>query len=115
MAISWPCVKQFLSLYYLLVAAITEVEIKGGHAYASSNYPAPWTADKAFILGHANSWHVAPHAYGLFPYLVWYEFPAGKTFIPARVSFRPRLDCCLNQGTGYLVTWSNICTLIAHR
>ena len=28
----------------------------------------------------------------MFPYMIWYEFPAGKSFVPARVSFHPRQD-----------------------
>ena len=32
------------------------------------------------------------------PSTVWYEFPVGKIFVPARVSFRARQDCCLDEG-----------------
>ena len=82
---------------HLSVEAISEVDIKGGSARATSQDAAPWTADKAFILGHANAWHNG-EPYGMFPEIVSYEFPQSKTFIPARVSFRPRIDCCLDQG-----------------
>ena len=77
------------------VTAISEVEFKDGVAHATSFYDHNWTADKAFILGHALGWHDNPNAYGIFPKLIWYEFPADKTFAPARISFRQRKDCCL--------------------
>ena len=76
------------SLPRVLVGAIAEVEFKGGSAHATASHPAPWTADKAFIPGHANAWHNGYDT--LFPHYVWYEFPADKAFVPARVSFRPR-------------------------
>ena len=76
--------------------AIAEVEIRDGRARATSNYPAPWTADKAFILGHAYAWHAGKNP-ELFPAMVWYEFPAENTFAPGRISFRPRKDCCLDE------------------
>merc|ERR1712142_402085 len=80
------------------VTAISEVEFKGGAAHATSFYDHNWTADKAFILGQRLGWHDNPNAYGIFPKLIWYEFPAGKTFAPARISFRKRKDCCPGQG-----------------
>lgn len=80
------------------VMAISEVEIKDGSAHATNSYPAPWTPEKAFILGHANAWINSNNANErIFPNMVWYEFPADKTFVPARISFRPRQDCCLDQ------------------
>ena len=76
--------------------ALAEVEIKDGSAHATSEYPAPWTADKAFSVGHNVAWHSKfdpiTKAYDRFPILVWYEFPAENTFIPGRVSFRARQD-----------------------
>ena len=86
---------------YSIALAIAEVEIRDGSAHATSNHPAPWTADKAFIIGHANAWHNGLDlVLTLFPSMVWYEFPLEKTFAPARISFRPRQDCptCIDQG-----------------
>ena len=71
-------------LFYLLssVTAISEVEFKDGVAHATSVYSQNWTADKAFILGHATGWRHNPTAFVIFPILIWYEFPADKTFVP---------------------------------
>jgi len=76
--------------------ALVEVEIKDGSAHATSEYTVPWTADKAFSVGHNVAWH-SKHdpitsKYERFPILVWYEFPAENTFIPGQVSFRGRQD-----------------------
>ena len=84
------------SLSVYLALAITEMKMRDGSAHATSEHPAPWTADKAFILGHANAWHAGSMVDG-FPAMVWYEFPGDKTFVPARVSFRPRQDCCVDE------------------
>jgi len=87
----------------VITGAISEVKFEGGSAKATSCHPAPWTAEKAFILGHINAWQAGrqPGAqkteWAIFPTIIWYEFPADKTFIPASVSFRPRQDCCLNE------------------
>ena len=86
---SWP--------FFVSVLAISEVEIKGGSAHATSSHPAPWTPEAAFILGHSNAW-IAEDPSVPFPSTVWYEFPAQATFVPARVSFRPRQDCCQDEG-----------------
>ena len=77
------------------MSSIREVNIQGGSAHATSSHPAPWTPDKAFSVGHNNAWH---NNRGTFPSMVWYQFPAGATFIPARVSFRSRQDCCQDEG-----------------
>jgi len=74
------------------VSALAEVRIEGGIARATSQWTAPWTADKAFILGHANAWHNDVENGRIFPQTVWYEFPAGKRFVPGRVSFHGRQD-----------------------
>jgi len=80
------------------VSAISEVVFEGGSAGATSIHRAPWTPDKAFSRGHSHAWHNANEAADrVFPDIVWYEFPAGKSFVPGRVSFRGRQDCCLNQ------------------
>ena len=91
---------EFIVLIFclFLVEAISEVEFKGGVAYATSNHdPNTWKAANAFILGHAYGWHIKPSENGMFPQLVWYEFPANKAFVPARVSFRPRKDAGWDQ------------------
>ena len=75
--------------------ALTEVRFQGGSAQSTSQAGPPWTADKAFILGDANAWH---NSRGIFPSTVWYEFPTGQRFVPGRVSFRARQDCCQDQG-----------------
>ena len=80
------------------VTAISEVEFKDGVAHATSFYDHNWTADKAFILGHATGWRHNPTAFVIFPILIWYEFPADKTFVPAGISFRPRNDNAPNEG-----------------
>ena len=79
----------------MTVPAISEVEIKGGSANATSFLVSPWTPEAAFILGHPNAWHSKNT--NPFPEAVWYEFPAQAAFVPARVSFRPRQDCCQDQ------------------
>ena len=83
----------------MTVPAISEVEIKGGSAHATSSYGGPWTPEAAFILGHSYAWHnkCNPAPCNPFPDTVWYEFPADAAFVPARVSFRPRQDCCHEQ------------------
>ena len=30
--------------------------------------------------------------------MIWYGFPADAAFVPARVSFRSRQDCCQDEG-----------------
>jgi len=73
--------------------SISEVVFEGGSAHATSAISAKWSADKAFILGHANGWHVGGGATDrIFPAMVWYKFPEEKAFVPARVSFRGRQD-----------------------
>jgi len=76
------------------VMGLTEVRFEGGSARATKEAGTPWTAEKAFLLGHANAWH---NSREILPSTVWYEFPVGQRFAPARVSFRPRQDCCLNE------------------
>ena len=71
------------------------MEIKGGSAHATSSHGGPWTPEAAFIPGHANAWH---NNRGLFPSMIWYGFPADAAFVPARVSFRSRQDCCQDEG-----------------
>ena len=74
------------------------MRFEGGSAHATTEHPPPWTADKAFILAHPNAWHVNSGVGRILPHTVWYEFPAGKRFVPGRVSFRGRQDCsCLDQ------------------
>jgi len=102
------------------VPAISEVLFEGGSARTTSEHPAPWTPDKAFSSGHAHAWHNS--AVRIFPEIVWYEFPAGKSFVPGRVSFRGRQDCCLDEAPtvwqfvgsndetcGKLGQWSILC------
>ena len=76
------------------VAALAEVKLEGGVARATSNYTAPYTADKAFIPGHANCWYNSDGEGKNFPQVIWYEFPEAKRFVPGRVSFRGRQRGC---------------------
>ena len=80
------------------VPALSEVLFEGGSAHATSEHTPPWTADKAFARNHGNAWinSLATNE-RIFPEIVWYEFPAGKTFVPGRVSFRPRQDGYYDQ------------------
>merc|ERR1711915_704510 len=79
------------------VSPIAEVEIIGGTARATgTNSGSEWSPTNAFKLRQTYGWHNAD--YGMFPFMIWYEFPAGKTFVPARVSFHPRQDCCTERG-----------------
>ena len=86
----------FITSVCFSALALAEVEIKDGSAHATSEHPAPWTADKAFNVGHNVAWSSKhdpiTNKYDRFPILVWYEFPAENTFIPGRVSFRGRQD-----------------------
>ena len=67
---------------------ISEVEIKGGSAFATAYHPGRWAPENAFSAGEL--------AWGgfqvTFPAIVWYKFPANATFPPARVSFQARAD-----------------------
>ena len=83
------CIYQIFS-----VKALAEVTFEGGHAKATSQTAGRIPAN-AFILGHALGWHNDGQ---IFPSMVWYEFPAGKQFVPGRITFRPRQeDCCLHD------------------
>ena len=66
---------------------------EGGQAKATSQ-TAAWIPANAFILGHALGWHNDGQ---ILPSTVWYEFPAGKHFVPGRVTFRPRQDAYLEN------------------
>ena len=79
----------FIAFVHCSVSAIAEVKFDGGVAKTTSFHSDGWAPKNAFIIGHANGYHDGS-PYGMFPILVWYEFPAGKTFVPARVSFHPR-------------------------
>ena len=68
---------------------LTEVKFEGGSANATKESPPTWTAAKAFILGHEYGWSTGDE---ILPSTVWYEFPVGQQFVPARVSFRARQD-----------------------
>ena len=83
--------------FFSSVASIAEVAITGGTAKATTYHSSPWLPINAFTLGHKYGWHIA-NPYGMLPQMIWYEFPAGKTFVPARVSFHPRQDCCPERG-----------------
>merc|ERR1719334_2420372 len=74
--------------------AIAEVELKDGLADATHIHSAPWTPDKAFLPDQPHAWINGENQRRL-PAMVWIEFPANKAFIPGRISFRPRQDCCL--------------------
>ena len=61
----------------VITGAISEVKFEGGSAKATSCHPAPWTAEKAFILGHINAWQAGrqPGAqkteWAIFPTMIW--------------------------------------------
>jgi len=77
--------------------AMTEVEITGGTAGASSFYQnqAQFKPENAFIAGSFKPWDsgVDKKNKARFPQKVWYDFGQGNSFVPARVSFRGRMDC----------------------
>jgi len=76
--------------------AISEVEITGGSADATSFYAENYKPKNAFIRdGSSRSpWDSGndPKNKGVFPQMVWYDFGYGNAFVPARVSFRGRTD-----------------------
>jgi len=83
---------------------LQEVEFVGGTPGTSSVYSssAMWAAANAFTQGLLY-WHSGKDATGTiegqpFPHLIWYDFRAG--FVPARVSFRPRMTVGCGD-TGY--------------
>merc|ERR1711942_346969 len=62
--------------------------------------PPAMTEEKAFMTPEhkANGWHNEKDGNKrTFPEMVWYQFPVDAAFTPARVSFRPRGSCCLEQ------------------
>jgi len=75
--------------------AISEVEITGGSAGATSFYAKVEEPDNAFIRGNTYPWTtgVDKKNKGIFPQMVWYDFGQGNAFVPARVSFRGRMNC----------------------
>jgi len=98
------------------VPSLVEVVFEGGSAHATSEIPDGWTADKAFIRGrgHSKGWHNNGE---ILPSMVWYDFPASKAFIPGRISFRGRQDCCpLDAPTMWQFVGSNdeICSKSGH-
>jgi len=75
--------------------AITEVEIIGGSASATSVYADRYKPNYAFIRGNARAGWLSkadPKNRGIYPQMVWYDFGQGNAFVPARVSFRGRTD-----------------------
>ena len=76
--------------------ALAEVTIEGGVAKTTAYTPGNWVAKNAFIQGHAQGWYMGAinGEWGRFPQMLWYEFPAEKAFVPARISFDSRQDCC---------------------
>jgi len=82
---------------------ISEVEITGGKADATStmNY-AYYKPKYAFIRGYTSNeagWvsNNDKKNGGIFPQMVWYDFGHGNAFVPARVSFRGRMQCTTCQ------------------
>ena len=99
------------------VRAISEVEIKGGTAHATGSWDSTLTPDKAFLSGVDvnNAWHNDQDGNQRnFPELIWYEFPTGQTFIPARISFRPRQSAehLIDQGTHAVSGQNHYCELL---
>merc|ERR1711872_436503 len=106
--------------------ALTEVEITGGSAHATSVYP---ESKAEYAFSDKSHWHLgrdSPGKYSRFPVLVWYEFPEEKLFVPGRVSFRGRQDSTLtvvqqqtpsewqfvgsnDQSCGKFGTWTVLC------
>merc|ERR1711872_1186853 len=72
------------------VQSLEEVTFEGGSAVATSEYSSAYTAKLAFNQ-ITHGWRNDADIEAL-PSMVWYEFPANKSFIPGRVSFRPRQD-----------------------
>merc|ERR1712168_1472709 len=67
------------------VMGLTEGKFEGGSANATKEDLPTWAAANAFILGAYYGW---ANTGEILPSTVWYEFPVGQQFVPARVSFR---------------------------
>jgi len=88
------CLAEMEQLMTMKTLAISEVEIKRGTARATDESLNPaWKAEGAFIINHPYGWNSGGDAPS--PVMIWYEFPSDRIFVPARVSFRSRQDCCL--------------------
>jgi len=77
--------------------AIAEVAFKNGSAHATSVHSSSYGPAKAFIVGEVNKfWESSSDAKhrGVFPILIWYDFPVGNDFVPARITFQG----CQNLG-----------------
>lgn len=79
------------------VRVIKEVPITHGKAGASSSWPAgAWSnPESAFLQNIKEAWASGKYPNEVrvpAPHLIWYDFPEGKAFVPAEVSFRPRQD-----------------------
>ena len=77
-------------------ATISEVEINGGSANATSFWIESFKPDYAFSRGNAHAgWSSStkPKYSGIFPQMVWYDFGKGNSFVPARVTFRGEINC----------------------
>ena len=72
------------------------MELKDGLANATHIHSAPWTPNKAFLPDQPHAWINGENQRRLLA-MIWIEFPANKAFIPGRISFRPRQDCCLDE------------------
>jgi len=70
--------------------AVSEVDITGGSASATSFYSS-MPPDYAFIRGKAHpGWNSGNDAnnLGIYPQMVWYDFGHGNAFVPARITFK---------------------------
>jgi len=76
---------------------ISEVEITGGSASATSIYDNYRKPEKALIRGDPKSWGwisgTDPKNNGVYPQMIWYDFGHGNAFVPARVTFRGLVNC----------------------
>ena len=88
---------------------IKEKQFTGGVAEASSVYntASAIQASNAFLVGSKKFWHSGRDANGKgdvafsYPHLIWYKFAKADAFIPARLSFKARLQSgCDPAGCG---------------
>lgn len=79
--------------------AMSEVEITGGSAKATSVLSESYKPENAFIRGNPRPWESGGDKKNddIFPQMVWYDFGHGNAFVPARVSFRGRPDCSSSE------------------
>ena len=72
------------NIFASVKTTISEVEITGGSAHATSENSNEHKPINAFIGTRYKGWTSG----GVLPQMVWYDFGSGNAFVPARVTFR---------------------------